>query len=87
MQNLIQTRMTLVKIDFDNVQLFTHLPAKLGNRDISVPYMVKAAADAKLLSEITRKVNVGEEIAVSLADTKDSRAARLTRLTLVGFAK
>ncbi|MCW1967838.1 MAG: hypothetical protein KIH69_006930 [Anaerolineae bacterium] len=87
MQNLIQTRMTLVKIDFDNVQLFTHLPAKLGNRDISVPYMVKAAADAKLLSEITRKVNVGEEIAVSLTDTKDSRTARLTRLTLISFTK
>lgn len=87
MQNTIQTRMTLIKIDFDNVQLFTHLPAKLGHREINVPYMVKAAADSKLLSEITRKVKVGEEINVSLTDTKDNRAAQLTRLTLIGFSQ
>jgi len=87
MQNTIQARMTLVKIDFDNVQLFTHLPAKLGHREIRVPYMVKAAADSKVLTEIKRKVKVGEEINVSLTETKDNCVARLTRLTLIGFSQ
>jgi hypothetical protein len=49
--------------------------------------MVKAAADSKLLSEITRKVKVGEEINVSLTDTKDNRVNQLTRLTLIEFSQ
>ena len=79
-----ETRMLVTSIQPDGVQLFKELPAQFGTRTVRYPYLIKVGADGSLMRELERRVAIGDEIDVTLADNV---AGALPSMRLVSFAK
>lgn len=66
----IHERMTLAAIQADSVQLFKQVRAQLGNREIELPFFVKAGATERVMRHLQQTARVGDVLDVVLSDAR-----------------